>query len=220
LIIVDLAKLIDHTLLRPDATGADIGKLCEEAVRYGFHAVCVSPYFVETAAQALRGSGVGVCTVIGFPLGIAITDVKVYEARMASLAGASELDIVINIGAAKSGDWITVERDIRDIVAATGGLTHKVILEACYLEKDEKTRAAMAALAAGAGFVKTSTGFGTGGATAEDVRLLKEVVGDRAGIKAAGGIKTLAQVNEMLREGATRIGTSSAPRILEEAYRI
>lgn len=216
---MNLAKLIDHTLLRPDATGADIGRLCREAIEYGFHTVCVSPCFVREAAQALRESGVGVCTVIGFPLGMALTDVKVYEARGASLAGAGELDMVINIGAAKSGDWKTVERDIRDVVAATRGLTHKVIIEACYLEKDEKVRAALAALGAGAEFVKTSTGFGPGGATVEDVRLLKKVVGDRAGIKAAGGIRTLAGLSEMLRAGATRIGTSSGPRIIQESCR-
>ena len=217
---MNLAKLIDHTLLRPDATGADIERLCREAVKYGFHTVCVNPYFVRAAAQALRSSGVGVCAVIGFPLGMALTDVKVYEARGASLAGASELDMVINIGAAKSGDWKTVERDIRDVVSATRGLTHKVIIEACYLQKDEKVMAASAALRAGAGFVKTSTGFGPGGATVEDVRLLKEVVGDRAGIKAAGGIRTLAGLNEMLRAGATRIGTSSGPRIIQESCHI
>ena len=215
---MDLAKLIDHTLLRPDATGADIGKLCEEAVKYGFYAVCVSPFFVKTAAQELRGSGVGVCTVIGFPLGMALTDVKVYEARRASLEGAIELDMVINIGAAKSGDWKTVERDIRDVVDATKGLTHKAIIETCYLEKDEMVKAALAALSAGAEFVKTSTGFGPSGATVEDVRLLKDIVGDRAGIKASGGIKTLAQVNEMLNAGAIRIGTSSGCQIIREAH--
>jgi deoxyribose-phosphate aldolase len=179
----------------------------------------VSPFYVHAAARALQGNEVGICTVIGFPLGMALTDIKVYEARRASLEGATELDIVINIGAAKSGDWRTVEKDIQDVVAATRGLTHKAIIECCYLEKDEKIKAAMAALSAGAEFVKTSTGFGPSGATIEDVRLLKDIVGDRAGIKAAGGIKTLAQVKEMLDAGATRIGTSSGDQIIREAHR-
>jgi deoxyribose-phosphate aldolase len=215
---MDLAKLIDHTLLRPDATGTDIGKLCKEAVKYGFHAVCVSPFFVNIAAHALQESDVGVCTVIGFPLGMALTDVKVYEARRASLEGATELDMVINIGAAKSGDWKTVERDIRDVVAATKELTHKAIIETCYLEEDEMVKAALAAISAGAEFVKTSTGFAPSGATVEDVRLLKDTVDDKAGIKASGGIKTLAQVNEMLNAGAIRIGTSSGCQIIREAH--
>jgi deoxyribose-phosphate aldolase len=171
---------------------------------------------VEAARRALDGSKVKVCTVIGFPLGSTFTGAKVAEAREAESMGAHELDMVMNIGAAKSGEWEAVERDISEVVAAAPGLVHKVIIEACYLTREEKTRAVGAAISAGAGFVKTSTGMGSGGATVEDVRLMKEIAGGRAGIKAAGGIKTLAHVREMLAAGATRIGTSSGVSIMEE----
>ncbi|GAB4389224.1 MAG: deoxyribose-phosphate aldolase [Thermodesulfovibrionales bacterium] len=213
----DIAGLIDHSLLRADASPEDIGRLCREAVRFGFHSVCVNPCHVERAAAALASSQVRVATVIGFPLGATFTGAKVYEAMGAALMGAHEIDMVMNIGAAKAGDWGLVERDISDVLAATTGLVRKVIIEACYLRDDEKRRAVEAALRAGADFIKTSTGFGPGGATVHDVRLIREAVGGRAGIKAAGGIKTLGQALEMVEAGATRIGTSSGPSIVEEA---
>jgi deoxyribose-phosphate aldolase len=217
--IQKIAGLIDHTLLRPDATRADIQKLAEEAKHHGFRTVCVNPYYIEAARDTLEGTGVEVCTVIGFPLGSTVTGAKVCEARGALSLGAHELDMVINIGAARSGDWEDVRNDIEEVISAAPGLVHKVIIETCYLSREEKVRAVETALEAGAGFIKTSTGMGTGGATVEDVRLIKEIVGARAGIKAAGGIKTLAQVLEMLGAGATRIGTSSGVSIMAEARR-
>jgi len=211
----NVAGIIDHTLLKAEATEADIRRLADEARRYGFYSVCVNPYYVETAKAFLKGSPVGVTTVVGFPLGMDLTGAKVHEAMGAALAGADELDIVINIGAAKDGLWDVVEKDLYGVIAATGGLVHKAIIETCYLTDHEKREAAEAALRAGAEFIKTSTGYGPGGATVEDVRLIKGVVGDRAGIKAAGGIKTIAQVREMIEAGATRIGTSSGVAIVE-----
>jgi deoxyribose-phosphate aldolase len=213
----DIARIIDHTLLRADATVSDIERLCQEAARYGFCSVCVNPYFVEKARAFLVGTGARVCTVIGFPLGMGLTSVKVYEARACVEAGAEELDIVMNIGATKAGLWDEVRKDLSEIVSATDGLVHKVIIETCYLTADEKKAAAEAVLSSGAQFVKTSTGYGPGGATVEDVRLIKSIVGDRAGIKASGGIKTLGQVREMVEAGATRIGTSSGVAIVQGA---
>jgi deoxyribose-phosphate aldolase len=213
---MEIAKLIDHTLLRPDAREQDVRTLCAEAREFGFHSVCVNPHFVEKARALLRGSGVRVTSVVGFPLGMTLTAVKAYEALNAALLGAEELDMVINLGALKSGRWDVVERDISDVVAVTRGLIHKVIIEACYLDEEEKKRAAGAALEAGADFVKTSTGFGPGGARVEDVRLIRAVVGDKAGVKASGGIRTLAQAREMVAAGATRIGTSRGRDIMEE----
>jgi len=216
---MDIARFIDHTLLRADATGADIERLCGEAVRHGFFAVCVNPHYVRAARAHLSGSGVRVATVVGFPLGMELTDVKAYSALRAALAGAEELDVVINLGAAKEGRWDFVERDLASVVAMTRGLLHKAIIETCYLTDAEKRLAAEAALRAGAGFIKTSTGFGAGGATAGDVRLLKSVVGGRAGIKASGGIRTYGQAASMIEAGATRIGTSSGVAIIEEQRR-
>ena len=211
----NVAGLIDHTLLKADATEAEIRRLADEARRYGFYSVCVNPYYIKTAKALLKGSPVKVTTVVGFPLGMDLAEAKVHEAMGAALAGADELDIVINIGAAKDCLWDVVEKDIYDVIAATGGLVHKAIIEACYLTDHEKREAAEAALRAGAEFVKTSTGYGPGGATVEDVRLIKSIVGDRAGIKAAGGIKIFEQVKEMVSAGATRIGTSSGVAIVE-----
>ncbi len=213
---MDIARFIDHTLLRADATEADVRRLCAEAVRYGFFAVCVNPCFVERARGFLSDSPVRVATVLGFPLGAGLTEVKVYEAMRASLAGADELDVVMNIGAAREGRWRAVLRDLSDVVAATSGLVHKVIIEAFYLSEDEKRRAAETALEAGAALIKTSTGYAPGGATVEDVRLIKDVIGDRAGIKAAGGIRTYEQALRMIEAGATRIGTSSGVAIITE----
>lgn len=213
---MDIARFIDHTLLRADATEADVRRLCAEAVRYGFVAVCVNPCFVERARGFLSDSPVRVATVVGFPLGAGLTEVKVYEAMRASLTGADELDVVMNIGAAREGRWRAVLKDLSDVVAATRGLVHKVIIEAFYLSEDEKRRAAETALEAGAALIKTSTGYAPGGATVEDVRLIKEVAGDRAGIKAAGGIRTYEQALRMIEAGATRIGTSSGVAIITE----
>ena len=211
-----IAGSIDHTLLRSDATYGDIENLCREALDFGFHSVCINPFFVKSAKALLKDSQVKVTTVIGFPLGATMTDVKVYEAMNAALLGADELDIVINIGALKSGDWKTVRKDLSDVIMATRGLIHKAIIETCYLDEDEKKKAVMIALEAGAGFIKTSTGFGPKGAELDDVRLINSLVGDRAGIKAAGGIRTLKHVFDFIEAGATRIGTSSGVGIMRE----
>jgi deoxyribose-phosphate aldolase len=215
----DIAELIDHTLLRPDASYLDIKRLCEEALQFGFYSVCINPCFIKIAKELLKDSNVRVATVIGFPLGMTLTEVKVYEAMNASLLGADEIDIVINIGALKSGDWETVRKDISDVIMATKGLIHKTIIETCYLDDNEKRRAVEIALEAGSEFIKTSTGFGPLGARVRDIRLIKSIVGDAAGIKAAGGIRTLKQVLSMLKAGATRIGTSAGVRIVREIAR-
>lgn len=211
-----IAKLIDHTLLRPDASYAHIKRLCEEALQFGFHSVCVYPYYTEVVKELLRGSHVRITTVIGFPSGMTTTDEKVFEAMNAALAGADELDIVINIGALKSGTWDVVTKDISDVIAATRGLIHKVIIETCHLTTDEKRKAVAISLDAGAEFIKTSTGFGPKGAQTRDIRLIKSIVKDKTGIKASGGIRTLRQVLSMLDAGASRIGTSSSVRIIKE----
>ena len=211
-----LAKLIDHTLLRPGASYPHIKRLCEEALQFGFHSVCVYPYYTEVVKELLKGSNVRITTVIGFPSGMTTTDEKVFEAMNAALAGADELDIVINIGALKSGIWDVVTKDISDVIAATRGLIHKVIIETCYLTTDVKRKAVAISLDAGAEFIKTSTGFGPKGAQTEDIRLIKSIVGDKTGIKASGGIRTLRQVLSMLDAGASRIGTSSGVKIVKE----
>jgi deoxyribose-phosphate aldolase len=212
----DIAGLIEHTLLRPDASYADIPPLCGEARQFGFHSVCVNPSFIRMAKELLRASNVKMTTVIGFPLGITLTEVKVFEAMHARLLGADEIDIVINIGALKSGDWATVRKDISDVIMATKGIVHKTIIETCLLDDDEKKRVVGIALEAGSEFIKTSTGFGPRGAKVRDIRFIKNIVGDAAGIKAAGGIRTLRQVQSMLNAGATRIGTSAGVKILRE----
>jgi deoxyribose-phosphate aldolase len=211
-----IAKLIDHTLLRPDATVNDIRKLCSESLELGFHSVCVHPSFVPLAKEMLSGSAVRVTSVIGFPLGMSLARVKVFEAIEALLKGAEELDIAMNIGMAKSGQWGPVRKDISDVISATKGIIHKVIIETCYLERDEKITAARMVADTGAEFVKTSTGFGPGGATLEDIQLIKSVVKDECSIKASGGIKTLSQVREFIEAGAARIGTSSGLEIMRE----
>lgn len=209
-----IARLIDHTLLRPDATVREIEALCSEAVQFGFHSVCVHPFFVPLSKGILSGSGVKVTSVIGFPFGMTLTQVKVYEALETAAKGCDELDIVMNIGMAKSGAWAEVEKDLSDVISATRGIVHKVIIETCYLSGEEKRKASEIAAGAEAEFIKTSTGFGTGGATVEDVRLIREVVGVRCGIKASGGIKTVFQVRELIEAGATRIGTSAGVEIV------
>jgi len=214
----ELARFIDHTLLKPVATTAEIDALCEEALKYGFWAVCVNPCHVRQAAKRLAGSGTVVSSVVSFPFGTSTTGLKLMEARTAIADGAREVDMVSNIGALKSGDTGLYFSDINEVAAFCGrsNTVLKVILECCYLTDDEKVRGARLAEQAGANFVKTSTGFGTGGATVGDVALLRKVLTNRTGVKAAGGIGTLAKALEMIRAGADRIGTSSGTRILEE----
>jgi len=217
----NIAKLIDHTLLKPEAASAQIRTLCEEAVRLGFASVCINPWYVPLAAELVRGSTVKVCTVVGFPLGATMPQVKVFETEQAIKNGADEIDMVINIGALKSGEDEAVESDICGVVDAShrGDAICKVILEAALLTGEEKIRACRAAKNADADYVKTSTGFGPGGATIEDVSLMRSIVGPKMGIKAAGGIRTLEDLKKMLAAGATRIGSSSGVKILEEARR-
>jgi deoxyribose-phosphate aldolase len=214
-----VARYIDHTLLKPEATRDEILKLCEEGARYGFASVCINPIWVREAACALRGSGVKVCTVIGFPLGANASDVKAFESRRAIFDGASELDMVINVGALKSADYALVTRDIQGVVEVAheaGGLA-KVILETALLTDEEKVTACTLAKDAGADFVKTSTGFSKGGATAADIALMRRVVGGDVGVKASGGVRDLKQAQEMIRAGATRIGASVGVKIVQEA---
>jgi len=215
----DIAHLIDHTLLKPEASREEIRKICLEALKFHFASVCVNPWNVSQAAEILRGSEVRVCTVVGFPLGATLPQVKVFEAEEAIKLGAQEIDMVINIGALKSGQNDAVEADIRGVVEAShrGGAICKVILETALLSTEEKVRGSLAAKNAGADFVKTSTGFSTGGATAEDVRLMRAVVGGEIGIKAAGGVRSLEDVQKMVQAGATRIGASASVKILEQA---
>ncbi len=213
-----VAHYIDHTLLKPEATRDDILMLCEEGARYGFASVCINPVWVREAACALRGSGVKVCTVIGFPLGANTPDVKAYEARRAVFDGASELDMVLNIGALKSGDFDLALRDIQGVVevAHEAGSLCKVILETALLTDDEKVRACLIAKEAGADFVKTSTGFSKGGATVADIALMRRAVGGQMGVKASGGVRDYKQAQEMIQAGATRIGASVGVKIVQE----
>jgi deoxyribose-phosphate aldolase len=213
------AGLIDHTLLKPEASREDIRKLCLEAVRFGFASVCINPWNVPLAAELVRGSKVKVCTVIGFPLGATLSRVKIQEAEEAIKLGAQEVDMVINIGALKSGLDDVVESDIRGVVEAAhrGGAICKVIFETSLLTTDEKIRAALASKRAGADFVKTSTGFSTGGATAEDVALMRAVAGKDIGVKASGGVRTFDDLKKMVCAGATRIGASASVKIMQQA---
>ncbi|MEW5745486.1 MAG: deoxyribose-phosphate aldolase [Nitrospirota bacterium] len=213
----DLARYIDQSLLTPSATEADIITLCKGAIKYNFYAVCVQPYYVPLCKAILTGYDTKVVTVIGFPHGMTMRNVKVYEAGQAVLFGAQELDIVVNIGAVRSGNFDFVIEEVTEVVNATRSAAHKIILETCYLDEREKKAVAEIAAACGAGFVKTSTGFGTRGATIKDVKLLREIVKDRAGIKASGGIKTLEQMVKFIDAGASRIGTSAGVEIMKEA---
>ncbi|MDQ3746967.1 MAG: deoxyribose-phosphate aldolase [Acidobacteriota bacterium] len=215
----DWASLVDHTLLKPEASEADIRRLCEEAAQYHFASVCVNPTWVKSSACMLRGSGVPVCTVVGFPLGATLADVKAYETRRAIFDGAREIDMVINIGALKSGDDCAVEYDIRAVVEAAHaeGVLVKTIIEAALLDEDEKVRACLAAKHAGADFVKTSTGFAKSGATVADVALMRRTVGAEMGVKAAGGVRGIADARAMVEAGATRIGASVGVKIAQEA---
>lgn len=215
----DIAKIIDHTLLKADATQDQIAQLCYEAKKNGFAAVCVNPTHVKLCAQLLQGTPVHVCTVVGFPLGATPPEVKAYETQQSIDDGATEVDMVINVGALKSKDYALVERDIATVARTchTGGAILKVIIEAALLTDEEKVIACQLAKAAGADYVKTSTGFGPGGATVHDVELMRRSVGPEMGIKAAGGIKSYQDAKAMVTAGATRIGASAGVRILQEA---
>jgi deoxyribose-phosphate aldolase len=215
----DVASLIDHTLLKPEATRQDVERLCKEAMEHHFASVCVNPVFVPLVAGILPGSKVKNCTVIGFPLGANLSGSKVEEARAALAMGAEELDMVIHVGGLKAGDNVAVQADIRGVVQAAhaGGAICKVIIETCLLTEEEKERACRMACEAGADFVKTSTGFGTGGATLADVALMRRVVGPDVGVKASGGVRTLDDLLKMVEAGATRIGTSGGVKIVQEA---
>lgn len=213
---VDYRTLIDHTILAPQATKEDVERLCKEAMEYGFHSVCVNSSFVYYCAQLLKDSGVAVCTVIGFPLGAMSTAGKTAEAEQAIRDGASELDMVIHIGMIKSGDWEYVKQDICSVVeAAKGRAIVKVILETCLLTDDEKVKACQICKECGADFVKTSTGFSKGGATIEDVALMRRTVGSGMGVKASGGIRSLEDAQAMVKAGAVRLGTSSGVAIMQ-----
>jgi deoxyribose-phosphate aldolase len=212
-----IARLIDHTNLRPEAAREDILRLCREARQYEFASVCVNPYWAPLAASELAGTPVKVCTVVGFPLGATSTESKVAETAAAVRVGAQEIDMVINIGALRSGDGDAVRHDIQAVVreARQGGAIVKVILETALLEDSQKVTACRLAREAGADFVKTSTGFGPSGATVHDVALMRQAVGQEMGVKAAGGIRTLEELRKMVAAGATRIGSSSSVKIVE-----
>jgi deoxyribose-phosphate aldolase len=214
-----IASLIDHTLLKPDATRQNIEELCREAAQFKFATVCVNPTWVALCSRLLAGTGVGVCSVVGFPLGATTADVKGYETQRAIFDGAREIDMVINIGALKSGDLRVVERDIEAVTTPcrSCGALSKVIIEAALLTDDEKVTASTLAKAAGADYVKTSTGFGPGGATAADVALMRRVVGAEMGVKAAGGVRDLAALQAMVAAGATRVGASAGVKIVQQA---
>lgn len=211
-----IAKLIDHTALKPETTRDDILELCKEASTHHFASVCVNPYWVKIASQELKNSDVAVCTVIGFPLGASATETKVYETKQAIDDGATEVDMVINIGAIKSNDFVSVEKDITAVVqTAKGRALVKVILETCLLNNNEIVKSCEAAVRAGVDFVKTSTGFSTGGATVEDVELMRKTVGPDLGVKASGGIRDKETVEKMIAAGATRIGASAGVSIVK-----
>jgi deoxyribose-phosphate aldolase len=214
-----MAHMIDHTLLKPDASHDEIAQLCYEARKYKFASVCVNPTNVKLCAELLKESGIPVCTVVGFPLGATPTDVKAFETQQAIREGATEVDMVINIGGLKSRDYESVERDIAAVSRAchAGNAILKVIIEAALLTDEEKVVACQLAKVAGADFVKTSTGFGPGGATAEDVALMRRVVGPSLGVKAAGGIRSYADAQKMIAAGASRIGASASVKIMQEA---
>ena len=214
---MDYAKMIDHTLLKPEATKEQVKNLCEEAVQYGFHSVCVNSSFVYYCAELLKDSDVKVCTVIGFPLGAMSTAGKAAEAQAAVADGAEELDMVIHVGMIKSGDWDYVKQDIASVVEAAGDkAVVKVILETCLLTDEEKRKACMICKEAGASFVKKSTGFSNGGATVKDVALMREAVGSDMGVKASGGIRSFQDARAMVEAGADRIGASSGIAIIRE----
>lgn len=212
---MNYAKFIDHTLLKPESTRQQIDQIIDEAKEYNFKSICVNPTHVKYAAERLNDSGVLVCTVIGFPLGATTTATKIFETEDAIKNGASEIDMVINIGALKDGRFEEVQKDIEGVVGAANGKTVKVIIETVLLSDEEKVKASELAKAAGADFVKTSTGFAGGGATPEDVKLMKDTVGDELEVKASGGVRSLEDFNKMIDAGATRIGASAGVQIIQ-----
>ncbi len=212
-----IAKLIDHTKLNPDATFSDISKLCEEAKNYNFGAVCVNPFYTKYCKSLLKGTDIKVAVVVGFPLGANTSSVKVLETKEAIENGADEIDMVINIGALKSKKYDVVFDDIKQVVDVAKEKTVKVIIETCLLSEEEKVIACSLAKAAGAGFVKTSTGFSKSGATVEDVKLMRSIVGDNVGVKASGGVRSYEDAISMIEAGANRIGASKGVSIIEEA---
>ncbi|MDN3426859.1 deoxyribose-phosphate aldolase [Microbacterium sp. APC 3898] len=214
--MTNIASYIDHTLLKPESTESQVIQLCKEAAEFKFASVCVNPTWVETAAAELAGTEVKVCTVIGFPLGASTPETKAFETTDAISKGAGEIDMVLNVGALKSGNTDHVKKDIEAVVnAAKGKAIVKVILETCLLTDEEKAAASRLSKEAGADFVKTSTGFSTGGATVEDVKLMRETVGSDLGVKASGGVRSLEDVQAMIEAGATRIGASSGVKIMQ-----
>ncbi|WP_203339817.1 deoxyribose-phosphate aldolase [Planococcus beijingensis] len=214
--MTNIASYIDHTLLKPESTESQVIQLCKEAAEFKFASVCVNPTWVEAAAAELAGTEVKVCTVIGFPLGASTPETKAFETTDAISKGAGEIDMVLNIGALKSGNTDHVKKDIEAVVnAAKGKAIVKVILETCLLTDEEKAAASRLSKEAGADFVKTSTGFSTGGATVEDVKLMRETVGPDLGVKASGGVRSLEDVQAMIEAGATRIGASSGVKIMQ-----
>lgn len=215
----EMAKMIDHTILGATVTSDQVKEKCEQAKKYNFASVCVNPEYVKLVSTELAGTPVKVCTVIGFPLGFNLTDVKVKEVEEAIKQGADELDMVIKLGALKEGNMDLVTKDIESVVKASGNKLVKVIIETCYLTDEEKIEACKAAKKSGADFVKTSTGFGSGGATKEDIKLMRETVGEEMGVKASGGIRSLSDAKKMIEAGATRIGASSGVKIIE-GYKI
>nr|WP_039809803.1 deoxyribose-phosphate aldolase [Jeotgalibacillus malaysiensis] len=212
----NIAKMIDHTLLKPEATKEQITNLCEEAAEHGFMSVCVNPYWVKLSSELLQTTDVKVCTVIGFPLGASATETKAFETKQAIEDGATEVDMVINIGALKSGDFDTVKQDIQAVTAAAKGkaLT-KVIIETSLLTEEEKVKACELAVEAGTDYVKTSTGFSGGGATPEDIALMRKTVGPDLGVKASGGVRSAEDAQAMIDAGATRLGASAGIKIIQ-----
>ncbi len=212
----DMAQYIDHTILNADATEAELAKICEEAAEYNFKTVCIQPYWIPFVKEELKATEVGITTVIGFPLGANATETKVFETKQAIKDGATEVDMVINIGALKSKDYDTVMKDIQAVVnAVAGAAVVKVIIETALLTKEEKIKASELSKKAGADFVKTSTGFSTGGATVEDIKLMRATVGPELGVKASGGVRSYADAVAMIEAGATRIGASSGISIVK-----
>ena len=212
----ELARYFDHTILKPEATESDVQKICDEALAHHFFSVCVNPSHVEFCKNYLRGSDVKIATVVGFPLGATTTEVKAFEAAQGVAAGADEIDMVLNVGALKSGDFERVRYDIMAVVKASAPALVKVILETCLLTDDEKRRACELSVAAGAHFVKTSTGFSKSGATVADIKLMRTTVGPKIGVKASGGVRTLSDAVALIDAGASRLGASASVAILKE----
>jgi deoxyribose-phosphate aldolase len=213
---MELAKYIDHTLLKPESTREDIKRVCEEAKHYNTASVCVNPFWIDFVADQLKGTDIKPCCVIGFPLGATLPEVKAYETAAAIRDGAKEVDMVINVGALRGAEFETVYEDIKAVVdAAAGKALVKVIIETCLLTDEQKVIACKLAKQAGADYVKTSTGFSTGGAKVEDIRLMRETVGPEMGVKASGGVRTKADAEAMIEAGASRIGASSSKKIIE-----